>query len=121
VLAGALAIRKLQDVDVEMDGRSGLAQGQVVSGDYFSVLGVRAILGRTMLPIDERVPGQNPVAVIGYDYWRTRFALDPGIIGKHVLLNNAPFSAPLTSASIAPSAFGRKASRLRPALACLTF
>jgi predicted permease len=92
VLAGALAFRKLPDVDVEMDGRSELAQGQVVSGDYFSVLGVRAILGRTILPTDETAPGQNPVAVIGYDYWRTRFALDPGIIGKHVLLNNAPFT-----------------------------
>ena len=92
VLAGALAFRKLADVDVEMDGRSELAQGQIVSGDYFSVLGVRAILGRTILPSDETAPGQNPVAVIGYDYWRTRFALDPGIIGKHVLLNNAPFT-----------------------------
>jgi predicted permease len=92
VLAGALAFRKLPDVDVEMEGRSELAQGQVVSGDYFSVLGVRAILGRTILPTDETAPGQNPVAVIGYDYWRTRFALDPGIIGKHVLLNNAPFT-----------------------------
>jgi predicted permease len=91
VLAGALAFRKLPDVDVEMDGRSELAQGQAVSGDYFPVLGVRAILGRTILPIDDTSPGQNPVAVIGYDYWRTRFALDPGIIGKHVLLNNAPF------------------------------
>src|ERR1700728_4193638 len=88
VLAGALAFRKLADVDVERDGRSELAQGQMVSGNYFSVLGVRAILGRTILPIDEVTPGQNPVAVIGYDYWRTGFALDPGIIGKHVLLNN---------------------------------
>ena len=92
VLAGALAFRKLPDVDVEMEGRSELAQGQVVSGDYFSVLGVRAILGRTILATDETAPGQNPVAVIGYDYWRTRFALDPGIVGKHVLLNNAPFT-----------------------------
>jgi predicted permease len=92
VLAGALAFRKLADVDVEMDGRSELAQGQVVSGNYFSVLGVRAVFGRTILPTDETAPGQNPVAVIGYDYWRTRFALDPGIIGKHVLLNNAPFT-----------------------------
>ena len=92
VLAGALAFRKLPDVDVEMEGRSELAQGQVVSGDYFSVLGVRAILGRTILATDETAPGQNPVAVIGYDYWRTRFALDPGIVGKHALLNNAPFT-----------------------------
>lgn len=92
VLADALAFRKLQDIDVEVDGRSDLAQGQLVSGNYFSVLGVRAILGRTILPIDESVAGQDPVAVIGYEYWRTRFALDPDIIGKHILLNNAPFT-----------------------------
>jgi predicted permease len=91
VLAGTLAFRKLPGVDVELDGRSELARGQVVSGSYFSVLGVKVIRGRTILPSDDTVPGQNPVAVIGYDYWRTRFALDPGIIGKHVLLNSAPF------------------------------
>jgi predicted permease len=92
VLAGALAFRKLNDIDVAIDGRSELAEGQLVSGNYFSVLGVRAIQGRTILPIDESVAVQNSVAVISYDYWRTRFALDPGIIGKHVLLNNAPFT-----------------------------
>ena len=63
VLAGALAFRKLSDIDVEMEGHSELAQGQVVSGDYFSVLGVRAILGRTILSTDETGPGQDPVAV----------------------------------------------------------
>jgi predicted permease len=42
--------------------------------------------------VDESVAGQNPVAVIGYDYWRSRFALDPGIVGKHILLNNAAYT-----------------------------
>jgi len=92
VLAGAFAFRNLHNIDVEVDGRSGLAEGQVVSGNYFSVLGVGAIQGRTILPVDESVGGETLVAVIGYDYWRTRFALDPGIIGKRVLLNNAPFT-----------------------------
>jgi predicted permease len=92
VLSGVLAFRKLQSVDFEVDGHSGLAEGQLVSGSYFSVLGVRAIRGRTILPIDESTSGQNPVAVIGYDYWRSRFALDPNIVGKKVLLNNAPFT-----------------------------
>jgi predicted permease len=91
-LAGVFAFRKLQDIDVEINGRSDLARGQFVSGNYFPALRVGAILGRTILPADESVAGQNPVAVIGYDYWRTRFALDPGIIGRHVLLNNTPFT-----------------------------
>ena len=92
VLAGVFAFRRLHHIDVEIDGGGGLAEGQVISGNYFTVLGVRAIQGRTILPADESVAGQNPVAVISYDYWRTRFALDPGIIGKRVLLNNAPFT-----------------------------
>lgn len=92
VLDGVLAFRKLNKVDVEMDGRGGLADAQLVSGNYFAVLGVGAIRGRTLLPIDETVAGQSPVAVIGYDYWRTRFALDPGIVGKHILINNVPFT-----------------------------
>lgn len=92
VLAGVLAFRKLHNIDFEIDGHGDLAEGQLVSGNYFSVLGVKAIRGRTLLPIDESVAGQNPVAVIGYDYWRSRFALDPGIIGKKILLNNALFS-----------------------------
>jgi hypothetical protein len=92
VLAGVLAFRKWPGIDFEVDGHSGPAEGQLVSGSYFSVLGVRAIRGRTILPIDASVAGQNPVAVIGYDYWRTRFALDPNIVGKKVLLNNAPFT-----------------------------
>jgi hypothetical protein len=65
-LAGAIAFRKLHNIDFAVDGNSDLVEGQVVSGNYFSVLGVRAIRGRTILPGDEAIPGQNPVAVISY-------------------------------------------------------
>jgi predicted permease len=92
VLAGAIAFRKMYKIDFEVDGHSALADGQLVSGNYFSMLGVKAALGRTILPVDESVAGQSPVAVIGYDYWRSRFGLDPGIIGKRVLLNNAAYT-----------------------------
>ena len=91
-LSGVLAFRKLHDIDFEVDGQGGLANGQLVSGSYFTTLGVKAILGRTILPSDESVAGQNPVAVIGYDYWRSRFALDPAIVGKRVVLNNSLFT-----------------------------
>jgi predicted permease len=92
VLAGAIAFRKMRKIDFEVDGQSALADGQLVSGSYFSVLGVKAALGRTILPVDESVAGQSPVAVIGYDYWRSRFALDPAILGKKILLNNAAYT-----------------------------
>jgi predicted permease len=92
VFSGLLAFRKLHDIDLEVDGNGGLANGQLVSGSYFSVLGVHAAVGRTILPADESTLGQNPVAVIGYDYWRERFGLDPAVVGKKILLNNAAFT-----------------------------
>lgn len=91
-LAGVLAFRNLHNIDVEVDGHGGLAEGQLVSGSYFPMLGVNAVLGRLLVPSDESEPGRNPVAVISYNYWRTRFALDPAIVGKRILLNNAPFA-----------------------------
>lgn len=90
VLSGVLAFRKLYNVDFEVSGHSGLVNGQVVSGEYFSVLGVKAILGRTITVDDER--GRSPVAVIGYDYWRSRFSLDREVVGLKILLNNAPYT-----------------------------
>ncbi len=90
--AGVLAFRRLSDLSLEVNGQGGLAKGQVVSGDYFAVLGVRAIVGRTITPDDDKIAGASPVAVIGYDYWRERFALDPGIAGKKIILNNSPFT-----------------------------
>jgi predicted permease len=89
VFAGLIAFRRQHNINVEIDGQSGLGEGQAVSGSYFSVLGVKAIRGRTLLGADESAA--NLVAVIGYDYWRSRFALDPEIVGKRILLNNAPY------------------------------
>jgi predicted permease len=90
VLAGVIAFRRQHNIDLEFDGQSGLAEGQAVSGSYFSVLGVRAIHGRVLVEADESAA--SPVAVIGYDYWRSRFSLDPEIVGKKILLNNAPYT-----------------------------
>ncbi len=91
VFSGVLAFRNLDfDVDIEINGQGGVAKGQVVSGDYFSTLGVNAIIGRSIEPHDEK--SANPVAVIAYDYWRKRFALDPSVVGKNVLINNSRFT-----------------------------
>ena len=58
------------------------AYGQLVSGNFFSMLGVGAALGRTLLPSDAVEPGGAPVLVLGYDSWRSRFGGDSSIIGK---------------------------------------
>ena len=70
-------------------GRSArVVWGEIVSGNYFQVLGVRAELGRTLLPSDEAAPGRDPVAVLSDALWRRDFNADPNIVGKTVELNN---------------------------------
>ncbi len=91
VFSGVLAFYPLFDAtDIEVNGRSGIARAQVVSGDYFSTLGVHAVMGRTIEPDDEK--NANPVAVISYSYWGKRFALDTAVVGKQVVINNFPFT-----------------------------
>ena len=64
-------------------------QGQLVSANYFSELGVPATIGRTFLPEEDRAPGANPVMVISHSYWERRFHSDPAIVGRIVNLNGA--------------------------------
>jgi predicted permease len=70
------------------NGQAELVQLELVSGAYFPVLGIRPFLGRLFTPDDDRVPSGHPYLVLSYDFWRTRFASDPGIVGKDLLLNN---------------------------------
>ena len=100
VFSGMLAFRNLEfNIDVEVNGEGGVAKGQMVSGDYFSTLGVNAAIGRTIQPHDEA--RANQVAVISYSYWQNRFGLDPSVIGKTVRINNSPF----TIVGVAPPGF----------------
>ena len=75
-------------LNVTSGGRTERAAGELVSGTYFPVLGVSAAMGRTIAPEDDKTPGGHPVAMLSYDYWRTRFAGDPEIVGKTIVVNN---------------------------------
>jgi predicted permease len=70
------------------NGQAELVQLEMVSGTYFPVLGIRPFLGRLFTPEDDRLPSGHPYIVLNYDFWRTRFAGDPAIVGKDLLLNN---------------------------------
>jgi predicted permease len=59
----------------------------MVSANYFEVLGVKPVLGRGLLPGEEEKPGGTPSVVIGYGLWQSHFGADPSIIGKTVQLN----------------------------------
>jgi predicted permease len=65
---------------------------QLVSGEYFQVLGVNAITGRTLSIEDNKVPGGHPVAVINYDFWRNKLEGDQSIVGKVIRLKDQPFT-----------------------------
>lgn len=74
---------------------------QLVSGNYFTVLGVRAALGRTFLPEEDQTLGTHAVAVLNYKFWQRRFGGNPAIIGDTIRLNGHPF----TVIGVAPLGF----------------
>ena len=67
--------------------RTERVDAELVSGTYFPVLGVGAAIGRTFTPNDDRLPGGHPLAVLSYSFWQTRFASDPSILGKSLVIN----------------------------------
>ena len=70
---------------VNVEGQPDFVWGQCVSGNFYSVLGVDATLGRALTSDDDQ-PGRPAVAVISYDYWKRRFALSPSAAGKTLSL-----------------------------------
>ncbi len=68
------------------------ALGTLVSGNYFSVLGLPPFLGRMLTPEDDDVPDAHPVAVVSYGFWSEKLGRDPGVIGSTMLFNKYPFT-----------------------------
>jgi predicted permease len=65
---------------------------ELVSGNYFAVLGVKASLGRTVQPDDNRTEGAHPVVVLSHGFWQRRFNSDPTMIGRQITLEGANFT-----------------------------
>src|SRR6202051_3078690 len=72
-----------------------------VSGSYVSALGIHAAAGRLILPAEGQTPGADPILVLGYSYWKKRFAGDSHVIGKHVEVNGHA----VTVVGVAPQGF----------------
>ena len=76
--------------------------GQLVSGNYFDMLGVPPALGRVMTPADDATRGAGPVIVLSHDTWLVQFGGDSGVVGRHMRLNGVQ----LTIIGVAPKGFG---------------
>jgi predicted permease len=86
-------------------------EAELVSGNYFEVLGIRPAAGRVFTARDESAPGANPVVVLNYDYWQRRFAGDRGILGRSVRINY-----PMTVVGVAARGFEGVSIGYRPNL-----
>jgi predicted permease len=89
VFSGVLA-RGGAQMNVSYDGRNDRVRGELVSGNYYEVLGVRPWVGRLLTQEDDLTPGGHPVAVLSYAFWDRRFGKDPGVVGKTILVNENP-------------------------------
>lgn len=79
-------------VNLSFGGQTERVGAELVSGTYFPVLGVGAAVGRTLAPEDDQTPGGHPVAMLTYSFWKSRFAGDPNIVGKTVVINARNFT-----------------------------
>lgn len=111
VFSGVLAAVRA-NVGLTWQNQSENKDAEVVSGNYFSVLGLKPALGRLLTASDDTLPGANPVVVLSYGYWQSHFAAAPDVVGKTVLVNGRPFNV----IGVAPENFLSAIGGYRPGL-----
>lgn len=89
VFEGVIA-RAGAPVSVSYGGETERASAEIVSGNFFQVLGVRSFLGRMLTEEDDRTPGAHPVAVLSYGYWAGRFGANPAVLNQKISVNGHP-------------------------------
>src|SRR5262245_39993324 len=102
--SGLIAASSANPVRAQAQGAGGTfetVQQERVTGNYFSVLGVNAALGRMLNEEDDSAANPQAVVVLSYDFWQRRFALDPSVIGQKIALDDFPF----TIVGVAPPGF----------------
>jgi predicted permease len=89
VFSGVLA-RFMTDVSMTHKQQTERVRAEVVTGNYFDVLGLGAAAGRMITPDDDRTPGAHPVAVLSHSLWQTKFGGSKEILNEKLLLNGHP-------------------------------
>ena len=100
VFNGLVATDQTQ-IGVQWHDQPELVQAELVSGNYFDVLGVKPAMGRLLVQSDDEVQERNPVVVLSYGYWQRRFGSDPRVVNDTILVNSHPF----TVVGVAPPGF----------------
>jgi putative ABC transport system permease protein len=88
----SLIARASSSASLASQGQTERGHLELVTGNYFDVLGVTPAIGRVFDPQDDNTPGGNQLAVLSYNYWTRHFAGDPNILNKTILVNNVPMT-----------------------------
>ena len=85
--------RRLVPASISVDNQTERIQAEMVSGNYFSMLGVTPAVGRLFSSQeDDQVYQGHPVVVLSHDYWVSRFSRDPAVVGRKILVNDYPMT-----------------------------
>src|SRR5580704_17454905 len=109
VFSGMIANTEAQ-VGAVWKNQPELVNAELVSGNYFEVLGVGAAVGRTLLRSDDQVKEGSPVVVLSYDYWKTKFASSNDVVNQTLLINGHPF----VIVGVAAQGFGSAINGYKP-------
>jgi len=100
------------DANFAYETQTSSGEGMLVSGSYFPVLKLQPALGRLLDSNDDRLVGESRVAVLSYNYWSSRFGLDPTVLNKQIIVNGQS----LTIVGVAPKGFDGTTIGMRPAV-----
>ena len=101
VLQAVVARGGVERLTVGLEGGGEPAVGELVSGNFFAALGLTPAAGRFFTADDDRVAGAHPVVVLGHAYWQRRFAGDPAVVGRTLVVSGTP----MTIVGVSPRGF----------------
>ena len=107
-----IAAHVIFGANISYEGTTISGDGTLISGSYFPVLGVQPALGRLFGPQDDQTPNGHPIAVLGYDYWRSQLGSSSEVLDRTIIVNGTP----LTIVGVAPRGFAGTTFGTRPSV-----